>query len=308
MDIWIERFITYLRSERHYSEQTVAVYEPTLCGFAAFVSHDEIVNGKLSDCKCVDWSLVSRDDVREWIASQMEHHKAAPTVNKQLSALRSFYKYLLMCKAVESDPTRTLKGPKKEKKLPYFVREKEMDNLFDKIAFPDNYEGHRDRLILLIFYSTGIRLSELVGLDVNSINFHSSTLKVLGKRNKERIVPFGTELKEALEAYLPLREQQPQAANNPALFLGVKVLRISKTAVSEIVKRNLSQVTTQRKRSPHVLRHSFATAMLNNGAEIEVVKQLLGHESIATTEIYTHTTFEELKKAYQQAHPRAEKE
>ena len=300
MDIWIERFITYLRAERHYSEQTVAVYEPTLCGFAAFVNHDETEN--------IDWSFVSRDDVREWIASQMEQHKAAATVNKQLSALRSFYKYLLMCKAVESDPTRTLKGPKKEKKLPYFVREKEMDNLFDKIAFADDYEGHRDRLILLIFYSTGIRLSELVGLNVSSINFHSATIKVLGKRNKERIVPFGTELKEALEAYLPLREQQHQAVDNPALFLGVKVPRITKEAVSEIVKRNLSQVTTLRKRSPHVLRHTFATAMLNNGAEIEVVKQLLGHESIATTEIYTHTTFEELKKAYQQAHPRAEKE
>lgn len=306
MDIWIERFITYLRAERHYSEQTVAVYEPTLCGFAAFVGN----NGQLSvvNGQSIDWSIVSRDDVREWIASQMEQHKAAATVNKQLSALRSFYKYLLMCKAVESDPTRTLKGPKKEKKLPYFVREKEMDNLFDNITFSDDYAGCRDRLILLIFYSTGIRLSELVGLDVSSVNFHSSTIKVLGKRNKERIVPFGAELKEALEAYLPMREQQPQAVDNPALFLGVKVPRITKGAVSEIVKRCLSQVTTQRKRSPHVLRHTFATAMLNNGAEIEVVKQLLGHESIATTEIYTHTTFEELKKAYQQAHPRAEKE
>lgn len=301
MDIWIERFVTYLRAERNYSEQTVEVYEPTLCRFAAFVSHNGIVNGK-----SLDWSLVSRDDVREWIASQMEQNKAATTVNKQLSALRSFYKYLLMCKAVESDPTRTLKGPKKEKKLPYFVREKEMDNLFDEVTFADDYLGCRDRLILLTFYSTGIRLSELVGLDISSVNLHSSTIKVLGKRNKERIVPFGAELKEALEAYLPLREQQPQAIDNPALFLGVKVPRITKAAVSDIVKRCLSQVTTQRKRSPHVLRHSFATAMLNNGAEIEVVKQLLGHESIATTEIYTHTTFEELKKAYSKAHPRAE--
>ncbi len=299
MDTWIEQFETYLRAERHYSEQTLSVYVPALEEFAAFIGHGN---------QRIDWALVDKEDVREWIATQMDAHLAPATVNKRLSALRSFYKFLMIQQAVNADPTRTLKGPKKEKKLPSFVREKDMDRLLDGIAFADNFEGIRDRLVMLLFYSTGIRLSELVGLNVGSIDFHTSTVKVLGKRNKERIVPFGAELREALEQYLSLRANQPMAKGNDALFFGIRVPRIPKETVNHIVRRCLSQVTTLKKRSPHVLRHSFATAMLNNGAEIEVVKQLLGHESIATTEIYTHTTFEELKKAYRQAHPRADQE
>ncbi len=299
MDTWIEQFETYLRAERHYSEQTLSVYVPALEGFAAFIGRGN---------QRIDWALVDKEDVREWIATQMDAHLAPATVNKRLSALRSFYKFLMIQQAVNADPTRTLKGPKKEKKLPSFVREKDMDRLLDGIAFADNFEGIRDRLVMLLFYSTGIRLSELVGLNVGSVDFHTSTVKVLGKRNKERIVPFGAELREALEQYLSLRANQPMAKGNDALFFGIRVPRIPKETVNHIVKRYLSQVTTLKKRSPHVLRHSFATAMLNNGAEIEVVKQLLGHESIATTEIYTHTTFEELKKAYRQAHPRADQE
>ena len=299
MDTWIEQFETYLRAERHYSEQTLSVYVPALEEFAAFIGRGN---------QRIDWALVDKEDVREWIATQMDAHLAPATVNKRLSALRSFYKFLMIQQAVNPDPTRTLKGPKKEKKLPSFVREKDMDRLLDGIAFADNFEGIRDRLVMLLFYSTGIRLSELVGLNVGSVDFHTSTVKVLGKRNKERIVPFGAELREALEQYLSLRANQPMAKGNDALFFGVRVPRIPKETVNHIVRRYLSQVTTLKKRSPHVLRHSFATAMLNNGAEIEVVKQLLGHESIATTEIYTHTTFEELKKAYRQAHPRADQE
>ena len=299
MDTWIEQFETYLRAERHYSEQTLSVYVPALEEFAAFIGRGN---------QRIDWALVDKEDVREWIATQMDAHLAPATVNKRLSALRSFYKFLMIQQAVNADPTRTLKGPKKEKKLPSFVREKDMDRLLDGIAFADNFEGIRDRLVMLLFYSTGIRLSELVGLNVGSVDFHTSTVKVLGKRNKERIVPFGAELREALEQYLSLRANQPMAKGNDALFFGIRVPRIPKETVNHIVRRYLSQVTTLKKRSPHVLRHSFATAMLNNGAEIEVVKQLLGHESISTTEIYTHTTFEELKKAYRQAHPRADQE
>lgn len=299
MDTWIEQFETYLRAERHYSEQTLSVYVPALKEFAAFIGRGN---------QRIDWALVDKEDVREWIATQMDAHLAPATVNKRLSALRSFYKFLMIQQAVNADPTRTLKGPKKEKKLPSFVREKDMDRLLDGIAFADNFEGIRDRLVMLLFYSTGIRLSELVGLNVGSVDFHTSTVKVLGKRNKERIVPFGAELREALEQYLSLRDNQPMAKGNDALFFGIRVPRIPKETVNHIVRCYLSQVTTLKKHSPHVLRHSFATAMLNNGAEIEVVKQLLGHESIATTEIYTHTTFEELKKAYRQAHPRADQE
>lgn len=296
-DQWIEHFATYLRASRHYSEQTLSAYMPALEAFAEFIAPD---GGS------VDWSMVSKEDVREWVAAQMEQRLTPATINKRLSALRSFYRFLMMRKVVKTDPAHTVNGPKKNKKLPFFVREKEMNRLFDDFVFPTDYVGHRDRLILLIFYSTGIRLSELVGLNLSSVDFHTSTIKVLGKRDKERIVPFGNELREAIEEYLPLRNSQPMAEHSPALFLGQKVPRITHVAVGKIVKQYLSQVTTQQRRSPHVLRHSFATAMLNNGAEIEVVRQLMGHESVATTEIYTHTTFEELKKAYRRAHPRSE--
>lgn len=265
-DRWIDRFATYLRAERHYSEQTLEAYLPALEGCVSFFTPE---GGTL------DWGTLTPDDVRLWIAAQMEQRLSPLTINKRLSALRSFYKFMLMHGAVQADPTRLVSGPKKSKKLPSFVREREMDRLFDHFTFPDDYFGRRDRLILLIFYSTGIRLSELVGLDINSINLHSSTLKVLGKRNKERIIPFGAELREAISDYLPLRAEQPMAAHSTALFLGQRVPRITKVAVGNIVRHTLGQITTLQRRSPHVLRHSFATAMLNNGAEIEVVRQLM---------------------------------
>lgn len=296
-DLWIDRFADYLRASLHYSEQTVVVYMRALEVFSSFISPND---------DAIDWALVSKGDVREWVVAQMEQHLEPATISKRLSAVRSFFRFLMMREVAKTDPARTVSAPKKEKKLPSFISEKEMDRLFDHITFASDYNGRRDRLVLLILYSTGIRLSELVGLDLNSIDFHSSTLKVLGKRNKERIVPFGAELSDALNEYLPLRAQQPMTEHSPALFPGKKVPRINKTDVSNIVRQYLGQVTTQRRRSPHVLRHSFATAMLNNGAEIEVVRQLLGHESVATTEIYTHTTFEELKKVYRSAHPRSE--
>lgn len=293
---YIDAFVSYLVAERHYSEKTSGVYAPALTEFWTFA---ESTTGFES------WDKVSFECVREWVVSQMEKGRSASTVNKKLSALRSFYKYMLMQGSVTHDPTRRVKGPKKEKLLPMFVREGDMNRLLDEMTFAEDYIGQRDHLIILLFYSTGMRLSELVGLDVDSIDFYSSTIKVLGKRNKERIIPFGEELAEGLRSFLMIRAQQQGAATSAALFIGVKSPRINVTTVGKIVKMYLSQVTTIKKKSPHVLRHSFATAMLNNGAEIEVVKQLLGHESIATTEIYTHTTFEELKKVYAQAHPRA---
>ncbi len=326
-DAYVSRFIAYLRAERHYSERTVDVYQPSLLDFKAFVVSSVSANANAASSSkgnalteggkeaadgnagvpiAFDWTLVGPDDIRAWVVAMMNRNIQPATVNKRLSALRSFFRFLMMEGIVSINPTLKVRGPKKEKKLPSFVREKDMDRLLDGITFPDTFEGHRDHLILLIFYSTGMRLSELVGLTTRSFDFHTNTVRVLGKRNKERIIPFGAEMRKALLDYLDERADHPMADQTESLFFGKKSPQISKIVVEKVVKYYLSMVTTIRRRSPHVLRHTFATAMLNHGADIEVVKQLLGHESIATTEIYTHTTLEELKRVYSQAHPHAE--
>ncbi len=296
---YIDSFMSFLVAERHYSEATAEVYAPALNSLLSFVGEHYGI---------MDWGEINDSHIREWVVQMMSNHFSTLTVNKKLSAVRSFYRFLMMSDVLGKNPASKVKGPKNEKKLPEFVRECEMDNLLDGIRFSEDFAGCRDRLVLLLFYSTGMRLSELVGLNLNSVDFGNSVLKVLGKRNKERLIPFGAELNEELQNYLLQRNQQEGADATPALLLGNRMGRISQSYVEKIVHAYLSQVTTLKKRSPHVLRHTFATVMLNNGAEIEVVRQLLGHASIATTEIYTHTTFEELKKAYSKAHPRADKD
>ena len=295
---YIDSFVSYLIAEGHYSELTAEVYSPALNEFLKFAEERY---------ECSEWSEMDSRYIREWVVDLMRRGYASQTVNKKLSALRSFYRFLMMRGLVKVNPMQKVRGPKNEKRLPEFVRESEMNTLLDKIVFKEDYEGRRDHLILQLFYSTGMRLAELVGLDLSSVDFYTSSIKVQGKRNKERIIPFGAELRDELKKFLNLRAHQPGAGETPALLLGGKGRRISRSKVEEVVHNYLSQVTTLKKCSPHVLRHTFATAMLNNGAEIEVVRQLLGHASIATTEIYTHTTFEELKKAYAKAHPRADK-
>ena len=291
-----EDFLQYLSAERNYSKATVSGYDSVLTKFGQFVE---------SQGQTLDWRAITDGDIREWVVAQMNRGSAASSVNTWMSALRSFYRFLLARGYVESDPTRKVEGPKRKKPLPCFVREKEMDKLLDSTRFPQNFEGKRDHTILLTFYSTGMRLAELTGLNTADIDFMAKTLKVTGKRNKQRIIPFGEEMERELREYLQKRLETTARKDNGPLFINEKGNRITRQAVYKLVEFYLGTVTTQKKRSPHVLRHSFATAMLNHGANIEVVKELLGHESLATTGIYTHTTFEELKKAYNQAHPRA---
>ena len=216
----------------------------------------------------------------------------------------SFYKFLLKKKVVLVDPLRKITGPKNKKPLPSFLKENEMNRLLDDTDFGEGFEGCRDQLIIEMFYATGIRLSELIGLDDKDVDFSASLLKVTGKRNKQRLIPFGDELKEGMLEYVNVRNEQVLESGG-AFFVRKNGERLYKNLVYNLVKRNLSKVVTLKKRSPHVLRHTFATTMLNNEAELGAVKELLGHSSLATTEIYTHTTFEELKKVYKQAHPRA---
>ena len=290
-----DSFLDYLRYERNYSEKTVLAYGEDISQLREFAQEE------IGDFNPAE---VTPELIREWIVSLMDKGYASTSVNLKLSSLRSFYKFLLKKKVVLVDPLRKITGPKNKKPLPSFLKENEMNRLLDDTDFGEGFEGCRDHLIIEMFYATGIRLSELIGLDDKDVDFSASLLKVTGKRNKQRLIPFGDELKEGMLEYVNVRNEQVLESGG-AFFVRKNGERLYKNLVYNLVKRNLSKVVTLKKRSPHVLRHTFATTMLNNEAELGAVKELLGHSSLATTEIYTHTTFEELKKVYKQAHPRA---
>ena len=293
--MFLDAFLKYLRFERNYSEKTIVSYRIDLVEFEGFLKKVDAEK---------DLVAVDADLVRSWMVSLMENGRSAATVNRKLSSLRSFYRFLLKRRFVDLDPMLKVVGPKKQKTLPSFLRVQEMDRLLDECSPSEGFEGVRDRLILEMFYATGMRLSELVGLNDADVDFSAKLLKVTGKRNKQRLIPFGEELWVDLLEYVKIRnEALPD--RDCALFVRKDGGRMYPELVYRLVRRNLSKVATLKKKSPHVLRHTFATAMLNGNAELQAVKELLGHESLATTEIYTHTTFEELKKVYEQAHPRA---
>jgi integrase/recombinase XerC len=293
--MFIDTFLKYLRFERNYSEKTIVSYRIDLEEFEDYLKKVD-----------AEKNLVTADAdlVRSWMVYLMEKGRSVATVNRKLSSLRSFYRFLLRRRVVDLDPMLKVVGPKKQKTLPSFLRVQEMDRLLDECSVNEGFEGVRDRLILEMFYATGIRLSELIGLSDADVNLSAKLLKVTGKRNKQRLIPFGEELWMDLLGYIKLRNETLPDRDD-ALFVRKDGKRVYPELVYKIVRRNLSKVATLKKRSPHVLRHTFATAMLNGSAELQAVKELLGHESLATTEIYTHTTFEELKKVYEQAHPRA---
>lgn len=291
----IDKFLNYLLSDRGYSKRTVATYGASLSSFEMFYH--------LLDETLV-WQTVDADVVRQWMSSEMKRGCDARTVSKGLSALRSFYKYMLRMGKIEKNPMYRIQNPKISRKLPTFLRQREIDRLFDHVVFPDSYEGERDYCVLMTFYHTGIRVSELIGINLIDVSFERNELKVTGKRNKQRVIPFGSELHDVLLSY-DKRRQTLGDIKEDAFFLGVRKKRISVSQVQKIVRHYLSFVTTQKQKSPHVLRHTFATAMLNSGADLEAIRELLGHESVTTTEVYTHTTFADLKKEYKLAHPRA---
>ena len=293
--MFIDSFIGYLKVERLYSAHTVRSYGRDLLAFKEYVAR---LDGSL-----LYWEA-DVDVVRSWVASMMDAGAKPSTVCRKLSSLRSFFVYVCANCGVRQNPVARLKGPKCRKVLPSFVKEEDMDALIDDIAFGDGYVACRDKMILQLFYETGIRLAELVALDLSSLDMQACVIKVLGKRNRQRIIPFAAGLKAALERYLCERETFVSASCD-ALFLSSKGVRITPSNVYRMVGSRLAGVTSLKKKSPHVLRHSFATAMLNNNAELGAVKELLGHRRLATTEIYTHLSFEDLKCFYDKAHPRA---
>ncbi len=290
-----DSFLDYLRFERNYSEATVVSYGIDLTQFEDFI-------------KSVDEELtveeVDSDLIRQWEISLMEKGYTSTSVNRKLSTLRSFYRFLLIRGKVEKDPVRKVTGPKNKKPLPSFLKEEEMNRLIDETDFGQGFIGCRDKMIIEMFYATGMRRSELIGLNDVDVDFPASLIKVTGKRNKQRLIPFADELRQSMEEYIKVRNEEV-SDRCEAFFVNKNGKRLYDNEVYNLVKRNLSKVVTLKKRSPHVLRHTFATTMLNNEAGLESVKELLGHSSLSATEVYTHATFEELKKVYKQAHPRA---
>ena len=293
----VEDFLRYMLAEREASPRTVKTYMDALNDYVAYLK-------KVDD----DMNLEDADSdiIRSWVEDMMDRgHKATYTC-KKLSAVKSLYRYALRQGIMKKDPAHSVSGPKKEKVLPTFLKEAEADKLFDQLEWDmDDIRDVRARTLLLLLYSTGIRRAEVVALRDRDVNLITHEMKVTGKRRKQRIVPLGGEISAELQRYTKLRNEEiPATDATEALFRNDKGKQMTGDNVYAIVHKYLSRVTTQKKRSPHVLRHSFATAMLNHEAKLGGVQKLLGHESLDTTQIYTHITFEELKRSYSKAHPR----
>lgn len=287
-----ESFLSYLQHEKRYSSHTILSYDCDLSQFFEFYSDGEI---RIEE--------VGFKDVRKWIVFLMNEGKTSRTVNRKLSSLKSFFKFLLRESVIDVNPMDRVVGPKQGKKLPGFVAEHAMDVLRE-VDFGEGFEGVRDQLVVEMFYQTGMRLSELMNLKLESFDRSASVVKVLGKRNRERIIPVSKSLEKLLDEYLEVKSKTFEFGSD-FLFVTKKGVPIYEKLLYRIVTKHLSKITTLAKKSPHVLRHTFATHLLNNGAELNAVKELLGHSNLSATQIYTHTTFERLNNVYKQAHPRA---
>lgn len=290
--MYIDSFIDYITSVKNYSKFTSGSYRRDLEQFFSYIcTIEQDLRPETADT----------DLIRSWLSSLVERGYNAASVNRKLSTLRSFYHYLLKISAITVDPTARLSGLRKPKRLPQVVHDADLEGLLD--AMPaDGFVQMRDKLIVDMLYETGMRRSELVNLDTTDVDFSLMQVKVLGKRNKQRLIPIGRGLASMIGDYLAMRAP---VAVGTALFVTPDGRRITAAQVYAVVHKALTSVIRSGKRSPHVLRHSFATVLLDNGADLESVKELLGHADLATTQIYTHSSFEELKKIYKQAHPRA---
>ena len=295
--MYIKEFADYLKYERNCSIRTVDSYLSDLDLFDRFLKTRE---------QCLEIQTAGRDNIRNWVVSMMENGESSTSVNRRLSALRSFYRYLIKKGILSESPASLVQGPKNGKPLPHFVRQSQMDDILDNGQFGEGFKAVRDKAVISVFYEAGLRLAELIGLDIADLDFGQRTMRVTGKRDKQRIIPMGAELVTILEDYISLRNTTFPSAGQ-ALFLSTSGERIPRHQVYRMVRDVLSCYSDSEKRSPHVLRHSFATSILNNGGDLGAVRDLLGHESLSTTQIYTHATFGELKNIYQQAHPRGDK-
>jgi len=297
----IQQFINYLNYEKHFSAHTVRGYQIDLGQFSTFIMQQFEIESPI---------LISHQHIRTWLVDLMNNNIEPRSIARKLSALRSYFKYLLKEELITSNPVAKVQAPKVAKKIPSFIEAQNLSILFDQKVnnnqeeiFANDFEGQRNRLILLLFYTCGVRLSELIELKTSDFDTYRQTIKVLGKRNKERIIPITKELNIEIQKYLVIKTQQ--ALNNEQLFALSSNNKMYPKAVYNIVKRFLSMVTTIDKKSPHVLRHTFATHLLNKGADLNAIKELLGHASLAATQVYTHNSIERLKNIHKTRHPRA---
>lgn len=293
-----ESFKDYLQKEKNYSLHTVTAYTNDLSEFGFFLKQD-FDQDSLED--------VNYSQIRSWIVSLVDAGISNISVNRKISSLRSFYRFLLKIKRIDASPLLKHKALKTPKKLQIPFSEKELDNVLNYIVYPEGFEGVRDKLIIDLFYTTGIRRAELIGLKMSNVDMSKGVLKVLGKRNKERILPLLPIIQNQIQLYLSERADLKEIKDEAFFFLTLKGVKLNDSLVYRLINMYFSNVSEKVKKSPHVLRHTFATHMLNNGADLNSVKELLGHSSLASTQIYTHSSLAELKKVYGDAHPRNQK-
>jgi len=285
------KFISYLSSERRLSQNTIVSYSNDLDQFHCFLNEHFNITSQISE--------VSFHIVRSWVANLFENGIQSRSINRKISTLKTFFKYLEREELIEVNPMLKIVGPKTSKGLPLFVKENEIKLLLEEVVFESGFIGRRDKLIIEIFYSTGMRLTELINIKITDINFHYKSIKVIGKRNKERIIPLSNSIINSIQLFISEFDLKDSLITNS------KGNKVYSKLVYRVVRKYLSKITSINKKSPHILRHTFATHMLNNGADINAIKDLLGHSNLNATQVYTHNTVEKLKSIYKQAHPRA---
>jgi integrase/recombinase XerC len=292
----VQSFIDYLCFEKRYSQHTIIAYRDDLEQFFTYLN---------KEYPCDKLNEISSSYVRSWLAGLMKQGLTGKTVNRKISTLKAFFKYHLKTGLLQTTPMTTIVAPKISKKLPVFVEQKHTETLFNHVTFPEGWDGRTERMILELLYATGMRLNELINIKENQVDVNQLNLKVLGKGNKERIIPLNAAITGSITGYMREKRIEHKTSDTVYLLVNSKGKKLYPKYVYLVVKKYLSLVTTVQKKSPHILRHTFATHLTNHGADLNAVKELLGHSSLAATQVYTHNTIEKLKEVYKKAHPKA---